>query len=212
MNTKLILIDGMPGSGKSTTGYFISERLNELQIPNRFYHELEDNHPLRIYDRQFTSFTDIEESEWFSAKVEQLFNTFVNDHIERDEVTIMESYVFQDTIGFAFNMQMNEQRILKLTKKIQTILSRLDPILIYYYQVNVEQNWRWICEIRGREFTEDRCGLYTDKDFIEAGKFWARNQNFVFDIVKEWNIPKLIIKNEDYKWEEYRNRIIDFLG
>lgn len=68
MNTKLILIDGMPGSGKSTTGYFISERLNELQIPNRFYHELEENHPLRIYDRQFTSFTDLEESEWFSAK------------------------------------------------------------------------------------------------------------------------------------------------
>lgn len=33
MNTKLILIDGMPGSGKSTTGSFISERLNELQIP-----------------------------------------------------------------------------------------------------------------------------------------------------------------------------------
>lgn len=88
----------------------------------------------------------------------------MNDRLERDEVTIMESYVFQDTIGFAFNMQMDEKRILKLTKKIQTILSRLDPILIYYYQVNVEQNWRWICKIRGREFTEDRCGLYTDKD------------------------------------------------
>ncbi|MFD1176655.1 hypothetical protein ACFQ3W_10125 [Paenibacillus puldeungensis] len=104
MNTKLILIDGMPGSGKSTTGSFISEKLNELYISNRFYHELEENHPLRIYDRQFTSFTDTEEAEWFSTKVEQLFKSFVNDRLTRDEITIMESYVFQDTIGFAFNM------------------------------------------------------------------------------------------------------------
>lgn len=211
MKTRLIVIDGMPGSGKSTTGSFISERLNELNISNRFYHELDDNHPLRIYDKQFTSFNIFEEAEWFTAKVEQLFNDFVNERLDRDEITIIESYVFQDTIGFAFNMQMDKQRILELTKKIQAILSRLDPVLIFYYQVNVEQNWRWICNIRGPEFTQDRCGLYSENDFIEAGKFWTRNQDFVFNIVQEWDIPKLIIKNVDYNWEEYRNRIIDFL-
>ncbi|WP_211748662.1 hypothetical protein [Paenibacillus sp. Marseille-Q4541] len=211
MKTKLILIDGMPGSGKSTTGSFISERLNDLDIPNRFYHELEENHPLRIYDRQFTSFADLEEAEWFSTKVEQLFKSFVNDWYTQNEIVIMESYVFQDTIGFAFNMHMDEQRILDLTKKMQAILSRLHPVLIYYYQVKVEQNWRWICNIRGSEFTQDRCGLYTDHDFIEAGKFWTKNQDFVFNIVQQWDIPKLVIKNVDYNWEEYRSRIIDFL-
>jgi thymidylate kinase len=211
MNTKLILVDGMPGSGKSTTGKLISEKLNELKIPNRFFHELDDKHPLRIYDRQFTSFTITEEAEWFAAKVKQLFSDFVKGRIENNEVTIMESYVFQNTIGFAFNMQMDQKRILDLANTIQIILSQLQPVLIYYYQVNVEQNWRWICEIRGPEFTQNRCGLYCDEDFIEAGKFWTRNQEFVFDIVQNWKIPKLIIKNKDYQWEEYRDRIYDFL-
>jgi thymidylate kinase len=211
MNTKLILIDGMPGSGKSTTGKLISERLNEFNISNRFFHEQDDKHPLRIYDRQFTSFTISEEEEWFVAKVKQLFNDFVKERIENNEVTIMESYIFQNTIGFAYNMQMNPEGILDLTKTIQIILSKLQPVLIYYYQVNVEQNWRWICEIRGPEFTQNRCGLYCDEDFIEAGKFWTRNQEFVFDIVQNWKIPKLIIKNKDYQWEEYRDRIYDFL-
>lgn len=212
MKSRLILIDGMPGSGKTTTGRFINERLNGLGIPNRFYHELEDNHPLRIYDKEFTTFSKLEEAEWFSAKVEQLFTDFVSERIDRDEITIMESYVFQNTIGFAFNMQMDEQSLLDLSKKIQAILSRLDPILIYYYQVNVEQNWRWICNIRGPEFTQKRCGLYTENDFIEAGKFWTRNQDFVYNIVQEWSIPKLIIRNENYEWEKYRNRTIEFLG
>lgn len=211
MRTRLIIIDGMPGSGKSTAGRMISERLNDLRIPNKFYHELDDNHPLRIYDKEFTSFANLDEAEWFTAKVEQIFTDFVNDRSVKDEITIMESYVFQNTIGFAFNMQMDEQKLLDLSKKIQAILSRLDPVLIYYYQVNVEQSWRWICNIRGPEFTEERCGLYTDNDFIEAGKFWTRNQNFVFNIVQEWDIPKLVIKNEKYQWKEYQNRIFDFL-
>jgi thymidylate kinase len=211
MNSKLILVDGMPGSGKSTTGKLISEKLNELNIPNRFFHEQDDNHPLRIYDRQFTSFMITEEAEWFVEKVKQLFSDFVKGRLENNEVTIMESYVFQNTIGFAYNMQMNPDRILDLTKTIQNILSQLQPVLIYYYQVNVEQNWRWICEIRGPEFTQNRCGLYTDEDIIEAGKFWTRNQEFIFDIVQNWEITKLIIENKDHQWEEYRERINNFL-
>lgn len=211
MNTKLILIDGMPGSGKSTTGNWISELLSESSIAHRFYHELDDNHPLRIYDRKFTTFTVAEEAEWFAAKVKQLFEDFVEEITRNDDIIIMESYVFQNTIGFAYNMNMNPEQILDLTKTIQEMLSKLNPVLIYYYQVNVEQNWRWICKIRGPEFTQKRCGLYTDEDFVNAGQFWTSNQDFVFDIVQKWEIPKLIIKNQDYQWEVYNKKIKEFL-
>lgn len=70
---------------------------------------------------------------------------------------------------------------------------------------------KWICNIRGPEFTQDRCGLYTDNDFIEAGHFWTKNQDFIFNIVQEWEIPKLIIKNEKYNWEDYENKVNHFL-
>jgi thymidylate kinase len=211
MKTKIILIDGMPGSGKSTTGNLISERLNERNIPNKFYHELDENHPLRIYDRQFTSFAVTEEAEWFKEKVRQLFSNFVNVINKNNEVVIMESYVFQNTIGFAYNMDMNPACVLKLSKEIQEILHPLEPTLIYYYQVNVEQHWRWICEIRGREFTQDRCGLYTDEDFVQAGRFWTRNQDFIFGIVQEWDTKKLIIRNKEREWKEYEERISGLL-
>ena len=211
MNSKLILIDGMPGSGKSTTGLAIHEQLNNLNIANVFYHELDDHHPLRIYDRQFTSFSIVEEAEWFIAKVEQLFMNFVNNPIHCNQITIVEGSVFQNTIGFAYNMQMSEDRIMDLTYRIQNILSALNPELIYVYQDNVEQHWRWICDLRGPEFTQGRCGLYTDDDFIEAGKFWTKNQDFIFPIVQNWDIPKLILRNKEYMWNEYKLQIFDFL-
>lgn len=211
MNSRLILIDGMPGSGKSTAGLAIHEQLNNLIIANVFYHELDDHHPLRIYDRQFTSFSIVEEAEWFIAKVEQLFMNFVNNPIHRNQITIVEGSIFQNTIGFAYNMQMSEDRIMDLTHRIQNILSALNPELIYVYQDNVEQHWRWICDVRGPEFTQGRCGLYTDADFVEAGKFWTKNQDFIFPIVQNWDIPKLILRNKEYMWNEYKLQIFDFL-
>jgi thymidylate kinase len=210
-NTKLILVDGMPGSGKSTTGKIIQERLEQQSIPARFYHELEENHPLRIYDRKFTSFTIAEEAEWFEAKVKELFHRFVREQASAKEIAIVESYIFQDTIGFAYNMGMEHSKIRSLMASIQGVLQELHPVLIYFFQEHVEQNWRWICNIRGPEFTQERCGLFTDEDFVKAGEFWSANQEFVYQIVQEWEIPKLVIRNKDYRWDEYIREITEFL-
>lgn len=209
--TRLILIDGMPGSGKSTTGQWLKETLESNKIPCRFFHELEQNHPLRIYDKHFDSFTNPEEAEWFIAKVKQLFRDFVEERLHKHEIAIVESYLFQNTIGFAYNMGMDESLLLDLAASIQSVLLPLQPALIYYYQVHVERNWRWICELRGPEFTQGRCGLYTDDDFVQAGSFWTANQHFVSAIVQEWEIPKLVIRNEHYLWAEYKTRIKEFL-
>jgi hypothetical protein len=211
LHTKLILIDGIPGSGKSTTGKMLADKLDNLRISNRFYHELEENHPLRIYDKQFTSFTIEEEAEWFAAKVKKLFETLVQDLLEKEEITIMESYVFQDTLGFAYFLGMPHERILELSKTIQTILHPLNLVLIYYYQLDVEQNWRHICEIRGPKFAHDRCGLFTDEDFVKAGQDWTANQDFMMRMIQSWDIRKLVIKNQDYCWDEYNQTILNFL-
>lgn len=211
LNTKLIIIDGIPGSGKSTTGQRIKDRMDALGIPNRFYHEMEDNHPLRVYDKIYESLADPEEAEEFISKVERLFSRFVQDRNALEEVTIIESWLFQDTISFAYNTGMAHERILGFAASLQEILSEMKPVLIYYYQVEVERNWRWICEVRGPAFAHDRCGLYTDEDFKQAGIMWGSNQEFVHGIVQKWEIPKLIIKNENYLWDQYVRSVMNFL-
>lgn len=210
LNTKLILIDGIPGSGKSTTGKLISDRMNPAGIRNRFYHELEDNHPLRIYDRVFTSFEIEEQAQWYVTKVKERFEQFVHECQKHDEIAIMESYMFQDNISFAFNLGMPHELILELATHLQQTIEELHPVLIYFWQPDVERQWRFICDVRGSEWAA-RFGLTTDEAFRQAGETWSKNQEFVHSIVERWEIPKLVIRNDNYLWDDYIRRIGEFL-
>jgi thymidylate kinase len=50
IDTKLILVDGIPGAGKSTTAQFIARQLEKNGIKTKIYNETDNNHPLGRFD------------------------------------------------------------------------------------------------------------------------------------------------------------------
>ena len=205
---KLIIVDGIPGSGKSTLSEMISKELTKQEINNIFYHELTENHPLFIYERKFTSFKNEGEAEYYFNRVIELFNRFVESHKNESEVIIIESVLFQDTISFAYNMGMNWLKIEELFRKLVDILRSMNPILIYFYQINVRRNWEILGKIRGAKWIPS---LHTQEGLDEAERDWKPNQEFIKSLIEEWEIPKLIIENKDYLWEQYNERTKGFL-
>jgi len=205
---KLIIVDGIPGSGKSTLSEMISNELSKQEIKNIFYHELTKNHPLFIHERKFTTFKDQGEAEYYFNRVIELFNRFVELHKNEPEVIIIESIVFQDTLSFAFNMGMELPKIEELFNLLVDILSKLNPVLIYIYQLDVRRNWEMIGKIRGVEWIPS---LLTQEGLDEAERDWKPNQEFIRSLIEEWQIPKLIIENKDYLWEQYTERTKEFL-
>jgi tRNA uridine 5-carbamoylmethylation protein Kti12 len=47
VETKLIIVTGMSGTGKSTTARYISDLLNHNQIKHTYLHEECEKHPIR---------------------------------------------------------------------------------------------------------------------------------------------------------------------
>jgi hypothetical protein len=123
---------------------------------------------------------------------------------------IIESVIFQGIVCITQFKGINKGRLLKLVHFIQETISVMNPVLIYYYQVEVEKNWRWLCSVRGDEWAK-QVGLTTDERFRKAAFAWSKSQEVCNSIFNEWNIPKLIIKNKNYLWQNYLNRILSFL-
>ncbi|CAG7644342.1 hypothetical protein ACFQI7_09620 [Paenibacillus allorhizosphaerae] len=209
-NKRLVIIEGMPGSGKTTYATMISHKLTSWEVPHRCILEQEKHHPLMIPEYKFTSLADDGQADVFIQQLQIRFEAFVQDRLQSGQnVTIIESVLFQDVINCAHHMGMNRAKLLQFASTLQRIVAPLQPVLIYFYQVHVEGQWRFICSVRGNVWGP--VSLHTDDDFREAGTLWSGSQAFVRAIVDSWDIPKLIIENKDYVWDEYSKRITDFI-
>ena len=57
LNTKLILIEGLLGSGKSTTAEHLGTFLQQQGIDGRWYLEEDDPHPIPCFDLKLANLT-----------------------------------------------------------------------------------------------------------------------------------------------------------
>ena len=65
MKTQLILVDGIFGSGKSTTTKLISDYLLNKNIPNKYFEEEEQGNPLYLdYCEEVTGNAETKTSFW----------------------------------------------------------------------------------------------------------------------------------------------------
>ncbi|WP_308637492.1 P-loop NTPase family protein [Paenibacillus silvisoli] len=210
MQKRFIIIDGMPGSGKTTTAMRITEKLTALGLSARCFLEQEEAHPLMITDVEFGDLSSEEAAERYSELFTACYRAFVEQQLcSPHDIVIIESVMFQDTINVAHLMGMPPDRLLRLFRTLQQTVMPLNPALIYYYHVDVEGQWRHICGIRGNEWGP--VSLHADEDFKQAGDVWERSQTFVRAAVDDWEIPKLIIENRDYLWADYDSRIDAFV-
>lgn len=164
-----------------------------------------------LKDVQFESLSSDEGADKFIAELEACYAAFVQDRlIQEEQITIIESVMLQDVISVSHLCGMDRGKLQLLALSLQRLLEPLNPRLIYYYQMDVEGQWRFICGVRGNEWGP--VSLHTDEDFKEAGEVWSRSQVFVRGVVDEWAIPKLIIENRNYLWDENTERAERFVA
>ncbi len=217
--TKLILIDGITGSGKSTTAQFLANQLKNNGIKVKWYHEEEDNHPLDCGDdiEVFSSQTEMYD---FLETTPELWRQFVKLVGQSDKVHIIESFLFQDTIRLLFQNNLERERIADFAQEIEEIIKPLEPALIYFYQQDAEKSIRTIWKRRGLAWKKwfidsDIQTPYVKESSLtgESGviKLWSDYQKFTNQLFKRYQFKKLSIENSAGNWHDYRQKILDFL-
>jgi|GEM_PF-2420993 Uncharacterized conserved protein (DUF2075). len=208
---RLLIIDGIPGSGKTTAAIRIHNQLTAKGIHAKCLLELEENHPLLPHMEEYYELNTIEGADAFILQLLDRYGRFVENQLSSPEdVVIIESVLFQDVVSVSHLQGMNIAQLQNLTDSLQRLLMPLNPHLIYYYHADVEGQWRFICGVRGNEWGP--VSFQSDEDFVQAGRVWSASQAFVRSAVDVWRIPKLIIENKEYLWAEYDTRIDGFLA
>lgn len=208
---RLLIIDGIPGSGKTTTATRIYNRLTSQGIRARCLLEQAENHPLLPPMEQYYALNTDEGADAFIRQLVDRYSQFVEEQLSSSEdIAIIESVLFQDIISVSHLQGMNIAHLQSFTESLQLLLMPLNPHLIYYYHTDVEGQWRYICGIRGNEWGP--VSFQSDEDFVQAGEVWSASQAFIRAAIDAWPIPKLIIENKDYAWAEYNARIDSFVS
>jgi thymidylate kinase len=217
LNTKLIIVDGLPGSGKSSTSQFICDQLQRNGRKSRWYYEEEEPHPVA----PTKGLRDFGSPEEYSQAALDRWKAFTSAAMESDEIAIIESRFFQDAI-FPFLMNdLDRPLILDYIHGIAKVCQPLNPNLIYLFQPDYTATMRRICNQRGSGIEQAyiernekstygrRLGL---QGFDGLVQFWVDLRSIMEQLFEELDIPKLAINNTERDWRSYYHQIGEFLS
>jgi hypothetical protein len=225
IETRLISVDGLSGSGKSTTAQWLEVQLQRRGIRARWVCEYDVPHPLWWYDtfdgQQYIvpPWDTTTGGERIEASVRK-WRAFAASAAQSDDVYVIESFPLLNTIGQLLMGDAQPGQLLAHAQEIESLIASLHPAHIYFYQTDVAAALRRILDIRGMETERElianmerfpylRRRNLTGFDGVVA--LWKDIREMSDMIFAGYTASKLSIENSAGDWPHYRAQILEFL-
>lgn len=208
---KLILIEGIPGSGKSTFARFLSEQFERNGLTSKLYLETTFEHPIieaTGYD-DYTLFLSDYYNRW-----SQFLDSYPNE-----DIVVMESAFFQNPIVHLLHKDVDRELIKILIYRVNHLLNKQECELIYFYQQDATCSINKMIEKRGgrdyllqkyKEYGNEPYFLNRQKQDPESHKsFFLEYSVLANEIVKGVTIPVEIIENSEEDYDMYQKYVLD---
>lgn len=218
LQTRLIIIEGIMGSGKSTTARWIAARLEAAGLRALAITERVDPHPVRGtdgLDHWFQPWLDVT-PEGLADRSLAKWRSFVADARATETIHTLDGQLFHGDLTNLFLMEATPAAIAKYCDAVSEIARPLAPVLIYFYQTDVERAIRTIAAERGEEWVKyqvdwklqapcsRRLGL-TGLDGLIA--LYKDYRALTDELYSGLAIPKLAIENSQHAWDTYYRQI-----
>jgi hypothetical protein len=213
LQTRLIIIEGIMGSGKSTTARWIAARLEAAGLRALAITERIEPHPVRGtdgLDHWFQPWLDVT-AEGLADRSLAKWRSFVADARAAETIHTLDGQLFHGDLTNLFLMEATPAAIAKYCDTVNEIARPL-----YFYQADVERAIRTIAAERGEEWVKyqvdwklqapysRRLGL-TGLDGLVA--LYKDYRALTDELYSGLDIPKLAIDNSQQAWDVYYQQI-----
>jgi hypothetical protein len=227
IDTRLILIEGVPCSGKSTTAEILAKDLSTQGIRTQCYLEWSDDNPIFIGKMddlcEIIATTKSREADNF-----QQWEDFTQRAKQQNAVNIIESRFWQTHGMYLYLSGHSEQEVLESTRMLISIVAVLDPVLIYLAPADVEQLQMQIAEEKnkswqqsGREGSWEDWGnaVYEQQQWFTRRSLTSEAMRRFFDewvfiadqLYKAFPFRKIKIQDPQIDWNQTMDHIRDFI-
>ena len=210
---KLLLIEGVPGSGKTTTAREVCQLLGSIGIKANWYWEEAADHP--VHPRSLTRRRDDPD---FADNCLKQWNLFAGQALQGDELHIMEGSAFQSTVRFMMENEMDG--IEHYFSEFVSVVKPLSPALVYLRPNDIVKNSRYICKRRGEDWVTKVSEYETHTPFsirrnlsgVEGmHAFWEEYAGLCDSLLPLWTLPSHTIGFDPGGWQHHLSEVWKFL-
>ncbi|KQC12308.1 MAG: hypothetical protein APR63_02900 [Desulfuromonas sp. SDB] len=228
IDTKLILVEGPPGSGKTTTAQILAEEITAVGCKSRSLTEWQPDHPIPIGDD--LNLKEVVKSS-LTQKIEILdkWEDFSRSMYNNKVITVMESRFWQTGAMLMFAAGYPAEQVFQYNQQIVERINRLSPVLIYLVIENYQDFIDRMISLKEQEWSQaGNRGTWIQHvyDAFNSQK-WLKDRNLtgldgILAFMDEWKIicenlytqfpfPKTKIYNSYQNWDLSLARIREFL-
>ena len=215
MTKKIILVDGISTTGKSTAAQLICMNLEKNNNKARWYYEHEPGSPFGPPFEDFSK-TDL------LTQIIGKWETFRETADNSDAISVAEASL-QNSIFSLLQFGYPENEVKRYLDETIKILSKLDVLFVFLDYVSAERQMKERYKDRNieGERLDNLCNIMLNNQYCKrnnltgtAGvvKYWMYINTFIEYAYDIFELPKLRIKTDRGDWDENNKKIMTFIG
>jgi hypothetical protein len=210
---KLVIVEGIMGSGKSTATQNIAHRLGACGIPAIGITEWVDPHPIRFdWNLPWTEMPPAELAKSGVAK----WRSFVAGSLAAERIAIVDGQLFHGNLTSLLLLEAGADLIAAYCREVVAIIKPLSPLLIYFHQDDVDSAIRVVSAQRGEKWVNYQVNWKLQSPYANrrglAGldgliSLYRQYRALTDQLFADLDIPKISIENSKQQWAIYDDMI-----
>jgi hypothetical protein len=222
LETQLILVEGIMGSGKSSTARFLARQIRRHHYSAVAITEATRNHPtnvMRALPHWKHPWLDLTADELLERSY-QKWRTFVTRARQSHRIYVFDGQLFHGDFTSLFLMNCSSVQLSQYMQEVLQLAQPLQPMMIYLYQRDVANALERMGRQRGEGWITYQVDWKTNSPYCQehglCGKagwisLYKEYRALTDTCFNQITLRKLAIENSTGQWDEYLGKILDFI-